>query len=108
MNNQEAKVPYVEPTKNLDFSQALLRLKEGYKVARSGWNGSGMFAVLSPGFKDLPSDKFFNKHLGAFATSIGGTMDVRPAFMLKTAQNDVAYWIPSGSDILAEDWEIVD
>jgi len=35
-------------------------------------------------------------------------MTVRPAFMLKTAQEDVAYWTPSTSDILAEDWIILE
>ena len=32
----------------------------------------------------------------------------REYWALKTAQNDVAVWAPSGSDSLAEDWCIVD
>jgi hypothetical protein len=92
---------------NLNFGQALEALKEGKKVAREGWNGSNMFAVLSPGYQKLPSEQFFNKDLAAFASDLGGFMDVRPAFMLKTAQDDVAYWAPSGSDCLAEDWVII-
>jgi hypothetical protein len=31
----------------------------------------------------------------------------RAYWALKTAQNDVAPWAPSGSDSLAEDWELV-
>ncbi len=96
------------PSTNLTFSVALQSLKDGRKVSRAGWNGTGMFAVLSPGSKELPSENFFNKDLAEFAKSIGGKMDIRPAFMLKTAQNDVAYWVPSGSDLLAEDWCIVE
>lgn len=92
---------------NLNFGQALEALKEGKKVCRAGWNGSGMFTVLSPGAKSLPSEQFFNKDLAAHALKLGGVMDVRPAFMLKTAQDDVAYWTPSGSDCLAEDWQIL-
>ena len=91
----------------MDFGEALVALKEGKMVARTGWNGSNMFAVLSPGYAQLPSNKFFNKDLAAYAETLGGTMSVRPAFMLKTAQDDVAYWIPSGSDLLAEDWVII-
>lgn len=83
-------------------------MKDGKKVSREGWNGSNMFAVLSPGAKDLASHKFFNKDLADYAEKIGGAMDVRPCFMLKTAQDDVAYWAPSGSDCLAEDWYIVE
>jgi hypothetical protein len=30
------------------FGSAVAALKEGYKVARSGWNGSGMFAYYVP------------------------------------------------------------
>jgi len=92
----------------MNFGLAVEAMKIGKKVARIGWNGSGMFAVLSPGAKQLPATDFFNKDLNAHALSIGGFMDVRPAFMLKTAQNDVAYWTPSGSDCLAEDWIIIE
>lgn len=95
-------------TDGLTFGLALEALKLGKKVARQGWNGSGMFAVLSPGKKQLEAEGFFNPDLKAHALKIGGTMDVRPAFMLKTAQDDVAYWVPSGSDCLAEDWLIVE
>ena len=69
----------------MDFSEALLAIKKGEKIARSGWNGSNMFAVLSQGAKDLPSNKFFNTDLAHYAEKIGGAMDVRPSFMLKTA-----------------------
>lgn len=92
----------------MNFGQALEALKEGKKVAREGWNGSGMFAVISTGKKQNPSEGFWNEHLKAHAEKIGGAMDVRPAFMLKTAQDDVAYWAPSGSDCLAEDWVTID
>ena len=92
----------------MDFSEALLAIKRGEKIARSGWNGSNMFAVLSPGKKELYYTEFFNKDLSEYASRIGGFMDVRPSFMLKTAQDDVAYWVPSCSDILAEDWVIVE
>lgn len=92
---------------HLDFSEALELLKSGNKVARAGWNGKNMFAVLSPGKKQLPSAQFFNKDLAATAESLGGFMDVRPTLMLKTAHDDVAYWVPSCSDLLADDWEVV-
>lgn len=92
---------------NQNFGQALEALKQGKRVAREGWNGSNMFLVLSPGAKNLTSENFFNKDLAEYASSIGGFMDVRPAFMLKTAQDDVVYWSPSGSDALAEDWVIL-
>jgi hypothetical protein len=96
------------PTDGLTFGLAIEAMKLGHKVSRVGWNGSGLFAVLSPGKKGLPASDFFSPHLSKHALTIGGVMDVRPAFMLKTAQEDVAYWAPSGSDCLAEDWFIVE
>lgn len=92
----------------MNFGETLEALKEGKKVARKGWNGANMFAVLSPGKVDNPSSNFWNKHLAEYADSIGGSMSVRPSLMLKTAQDDVAYWAPSGSDCLAEDWYLVE
>lgn len=92
----------------MDFGKAIEALKSGKKVAREGWNGKGMFAVLSPGKKSNPSENFWNFHLAKYASEKGGFMDVRPSLMLKTAQDDVAYWSLSGSDVLSEDWVIVE
>lgn len=40
----------------LDFGSALDAIKAGYRVARSGWNGKGMFLFLVPGFKSCHLD----------------------------------------------------
>ena len=92
----------------MNFGQAIEALKEGKKVSRLGWNGANQFVVLSPGKEKLEADKFFSCHLQDFAKSIGGFMNIRPTFLLKTAQDDAAYWGPSVSDCLAEDWIIVE
>ena len=34
--------------KLLNFGQAIEAAKQGLKVARTGWNGSGMFAYIVP------------------------------------------------------------
>lgn len=92
------------------FGDAVRAAKAGKKVMRIGWNGPGMFVVYSPGTKNLPADKFFAPALKEYVGRDGANsfMDVRPALMLKTAQEDVAYWSPSGSDALADDWQIID
>lgn len=92
----------------LGFGRALELMKEGAALARIGWNGNGMFAVYSPGYENLPAEQFFSSKLREFAQGrLNQTLTVRPALMLKTAQNDVAYWTPSTSDILATDWLVV-
>jgi hypothetical protein len=102
------EMTYNEASNKVTFGMAVEAMKNGNKAVRKGWNGKEMFLVISPGAEQLPSDKFFNKDLSIHAKLLGGFMDVRPSFMLKTAQEDVAYWSPSGSDALAEDWIILD
>ena len=85
----------------MTFGDALDRLKAGSKMARKGWNGSFMFAYLVQG-GSFPARSEAIK--GIFQKDL---VPYRPYFALKTAQNDVATWVPSGSDILANDWEVV-
>jgi hypothetical protein len=84
------------------FGSAIAAAKEGYKVARIGWNGSGMFAYIVPRsdceMYDTEKEIFGEKD----------TFFVREHWRLKTAQDDIAMWSPSGSDSLAEDWCIVE
>jgi hypothetical protein len=86
----------------MDFGQALWNLKNGNKVAREGWNGSGMFAYY---VKPASYPAMMETIRGIFPNDL---VPYRGYFALKTAQNDIATWVPSGSDILAEDWVVVE
>ena len=90
----------------LTFGQALEALKTGHGVARAGWNGKGMYVVLMPGYPDGVQAN--EATAAAHGIDLNTTVIVRPYFVLKTAQNDLAMWAPSGSDALAEDWELAD
>ena len=35
--------------KNLDFSTTVTLMKQGCKLQRSGWNGTGMYVIYNPG-----------------------------------------------------------
>lgn len=85
----------------MDFGKALEALKLGSKVAREGWNGSGMFVYMVPANSYPANTEAAKSHFG------DSLVPYRAYFALKTAQNDIATWVPSGSDILAEDWVIV-
>ncbi|EHQ41565.1 DUF2829 domain-containing protein [Myroides odoratus] len=90
----------------MNFGKALEALKQGKKVSREGWNGQGMFAVLQKGYPDgIPCNK---QTAEAWGLKEGDLFKVRPYFQLRTAQGDHAMWVPSGSDILSEDWIIID
>ena len=87
---------------DLTFSEALVELKAGNKVCRSGWNGKGMFLFLVPGsiFK-------VNRPplLGIYPD--GTEINYHAHIDMKTADNKVVPWLCSQTDMLAEDWQIL-
>lgn len=85
------------PTIGLSFGSALELLKQGKKVARAGWNGQGMFLYRVPANSYQASTDVAREHFG-------DTVPYRAYIAIKTAQNDVAPWSASGSDLLTEDW----
>ena len=80
----------------MPFGLAVEAMKMGKKVARQGWNGSGMFAYYVPAGA-YPAR--MGAIVGTFADDI---VPYRHYMALKTAQGDVATWAPSGSDALAD------
>ncbi len=95
-----------KPETGMPFGLAIEAMKKGYKVAREGWNGKGMFVVYQKGYPD--GIKVNKQTAEAYGVEEGTLMKFRPYMQLKTAQNDCAMWAPSGSDSLAEDWQIVE
>jgi hypothetical protein len=87
----------------LTFGQAVEAAKNGKRVGRVGWNGSGMFAYIVPASSYAAETKVAKTHFGE-----GALVPYRAYWALKTAQGDVATWAPSGSDSLAEDWIVLD
>ena len=87
--------------KQMDFGDAIKAAKQGKKIARIGWNGSGMFAYIVPANSYPASTEIMKDYFK------GELVPYRAYWALKTAQEDVAMWSPSGSDSLAEDWVIL-
>ena len=87
-----------------DFGFATKLAKAGRTVARKGWNGTGMFAFIVPA-NAYPIERNSNSPLkGMFKDDM---VPYRAYWALKTAQNDIATWAPSGSDSLGKDWYVV-
>ena len=88
---------------NLDFSLALAELKEGNKVAREGWNGKGMFLFLVPG-----STFKVNRPplMGIYPE--GTEVNYHAHIDMKTADGTIVPWLASQTDMLAEDWRVVE
>lgn len=90
--------------KAMNFGQAIEALKGGLRVARAGWNGKGMWLRLVQPY----TDRFFKTtELPLPADSIDpGTL--LPWIGMKTADNGFVPWLASQTDMLAEDWSIMD
>lgn len=87
----------------MDFGQAVKALKAGKKVAREGWNGKGMFLFLVPGSKFEVNRPPL---LGIYPE--GTVINYHAHVDMKTAQGDVVPWLCSQTDLLAEDWAILE
>ena len=87
---------------SITFGGALELLKKGYKVARSGWNGKGMFIFLVPGsvFKVNRAPL-----LGIYPE--GTEITYHAHIDMKTADNQIVPWLASQSDMLANDYYII-
>lgn len=87
----------------MNFEQALSALKMGNKVARDGWNGKDMFLFLVPG-----STFAVNRPplLGIYPE--GTEIKYHAHVDMRTAQGYVVPWLCAQSDLLAEDWRIID
>lgn len=86
----------------LTFEQALHLVKNGKRVARSGWNGKGMFIFLVRGstFKvDRPP------LLGIYEE--GTEIRYHSHVDMRTADGFIVPWTVSQTDLLAHDWEEV-
>ncbi len=81
-------------TTSRDFAVALVILKRGGRVARAGWNGKGMFLFA---VNDWTNNDGRQQHYPNL-----------PFIAMKTADNKTVPWLASQTDILAEDWCVVE
>lgn len=100
----------------MSFGLSIEAMKKGYKVARSGWNGKGMYCILVPGSKVnlKPGTPYHNALTdnGAAATKEGALTEILPHIDMWTTNGEgrrafLVGWLASQSDMLADDWMIV-
>jgi len=72
----------------MTFSAALELLKAGAPVQREGWNGKGMFLELQ--------------------TPDAESKMTLPYIYMSTVTGDLVPWLASQTDILADDWQLVE
>jgi hypothetical protein len=75
-------------TQLMNFGAALAALKANHKVGRTGWNGKDMWIALQ-----IPDS---------------GSKMTRPYLYLRAVDGALVPWVASQTDVLAEDWELVE
>lgn len=113
---------------NLKFGDAIEALKQGKRVSRTGWNGKGMFVFQRPadelevGFiinnvKSLPQSvkDFYQRHVNTGANDetkahlSAGKVKFGAYLCMYAADGSIVNgWLASQTDMLAEDWCILD
>lgn len=90
----------------MNFGQAIEALKEGKKVARNGWNGKGMYLYLVKG------QEIYRSNLQAEAYEHAPMEDrvrINSHIDMKAADGSIVIgWLASQTDMLAEDWVIIE
>lgn len=100
------------PLHLMSFGDAIEILKQGGAVRRSGWNGKGLFVVkqvpahiteeIIPKMQSLPQSA------KALILKGKGFIDYTSQCLIYNENTGRAdSWVPSISDVFAEDWEIV-
>lgn len=84
----------VDHTHQLTFADALTLIKQGYKVARKGWNGQDMCVFLINVWS-FWRDDMEKKHIN------------NPFLAIKTQDLVVVPWAPSQTDVVANDWRVL-
>ncbi|MBK8772900.1 MAG: DUF2829 domain-containing protein [Rhizobiales bacterium] len=93
----------------MDFSSALLELKRGNRIARTGWNGKGMWLALTPA-STFPAFAAKLGHAAYHRAIEAQDESVRLCAHIDMRAADgsmVIGWLASQTDILADDWMVV-
>ena len=98
--------------KMMNFGQAIEALKNGKKVTRVGWNGKGMFIYLTSG-SEVPvvsmKPETANRLFGEKLLECDETVTINPHIDMKASDGTVVIgWLASQTDMLAEDWDMVE
>lgn len=106
------KVEESKESENLNFGEVIEILKQGGLVRRKGWNGKGLFVIkqvpahiesdVIPRMQSLPQSAKDRILKGK------GFVDYTSQCLIYNENTGRAdSWVPSVSDIFAEDWEVV-
>lgn len=96
-----------------NFGKAIEHLKKGEAIRRSGWNGKGLFVVkqvpshitgdIIPNMQSLPQSA-----KDILMSRENPHIDYTNQMLIINPDGRADSWVPSSSDVFADDWEVVD
>lgn len=100
------------PIEGMTFGQALEAMKHGKKVTRLGWNGKGMFLWLKPA-TNIKAEWCKDEMLKGLVEDNGGEILGLGTICMYTHDSTerkavLTGWLASQSDMLYDDWMIVE
>ena len=88
-------------TDGMSFGLALEAAKKGFRIARQGWNGKGMYVFLA-------EEMAFHTYADISEFEVSG-VKVLDCLCMRTADGSICPgWLASQSDMLADDWMILE
>lgn len=95
-----SNTPILGGTALFDFGEAIKLVKRGLKLSRKGWNGKGQYIPIAVGISYIDLDDTVKNAdhdaMGNKAIVFNGTSGTQVG------------WLASQSDMLAEDWYVID
>jgi len=83
----------------MTFSKALELLKQGKELTRTNRNGKNQYVFLLKG-ANIES---------AYSLKSSGKIEVNDTLAIRTTSNQIQLgWLASQTDMLSDDWEVVD
>lgn len=91
----------------MTFGEAIEAMKRGEKVARSGWNGKGMFVYLVKG-RIVSRGDLRNEAAFHYPLDEKGPIRICDHIDMKAADGSIVVgWLASQTDMNSADWSIV-
>lgn len=88
----------------MDFGEALKELRDGKRITRCIPGVFGMWLILVPGSTiTVTADRPLGK---AAPELVGRELEYQPHIDIKNADGEIAPWVPSQQDLLADDWRV--
>jgi hypothetical protein len=88
-------------TTGMTFGLAVEAMKKSKSITRAGWNSKGMYLFIIQGSNDIAK-----LHGYGFGEMLNEPT-FRDAIFMKTVDNELVPWTASQTDMLANDWSIV-